>query len=143
MVHCCTEFSKLTSPSLQNLTVDSAARFSQNVSTRASSHRDGEVWLKSFDFKSFCALKIISFLDSVSTLLANRSIFPSGSQVVFLVSLFRLRLDKTSGPSRPQCGILLLNNKFRGMSPSGGFASLLFDQGVPKKLLTSASSSRS
>jgi hypothetical protein len=62
---------------------------------------------------------------------------------VFLVSLLRLRLGKTSGPSRPQCGIQLLNNKFRGLSPSGWFASLLFDQGVLKKLLTSASSSRS
>ena len=34
--------------------------------------------------------------------------------------------------------IRLLNNKF-----SGGFASLSFDQGVPKKLLTSAPSNRS
>ena len=32
--------------------------------------------------------------------------------------------------------IRLLNNKFRGLSPSGGVASLLFDQGVPIKLLT-------
>jgi len=66
---------KSTSPSLQSLTVDSAARFSKNFGTRASSHRDGEVWIKYFDFKSFCALEIISFLDSVSTQLANRSIF--------------------------------------------------------------------
>ena len=28
------------------------------------------VWLKSFNFKSFCALKIILFLDSASTQLA-------------------------------------------------------------------------
>ena len=62
---------------------------------------------------------------------------------MFLVSLLRLRLGKTSGPSRPQCGIRLLNNKFRGSSPSGGFASLSFDQGVPKKLPTTAPSSRS
>ena len=27
--------------------------------------------------------------------------------------------------------IELLNNKFHGLSPSGGFASLSFDQGVP------------
>ena len=39
--------------------------------------------------------------------------------------------------------IRLLNNKFRGLSPSGGVASLSFDQGVPKKLLTTAPSSRS
>ena len=35
--------------------------------------------------------------------------------------------------------IWLLNNKFRGLFPSGGFASLSFDQGVPKKLPTSPS----
>jgi hypothetical protein len=40
-------------------------------------------------------------------------------------------------------GIGLLNNKFHGLSPSGGFASLLFDQGVPKKLPTTAPSSQS
>ena len=39
--------------------------------------------------------------------------------------------------------IRLLNNKFRGLSPSGGVASLSFDQGVPKKLLTTAPSSQS
>ena len=38
--------------------------------------------------------------------------------------------------------IRLLNNKFRGLSPSGGCASLSFDQGVPKKLPTAAPSSR-
>ena len=27
--------------------------------------------------------------------------------------------------------IELINNKFHGLSPSGGFTSLLFDQGVP------------
>ena len=37
----------------------------------------------------------------------------------------------------------LLNNKFRGLSPSGGFASLSFDQGVPKNLPTTAPSSQS
>ena len=58
--------------------VDSAARFSQNFGIKASFHRDVEVWLKSFNFKSFCDLKIIYFLDSV-------------------------RLSKTSGPSRPHC----------------------------------------
>ena len=72
------ELSKLTSPSLWNLTVDLAARFSQTFFTRASFHRGEEVWLKSFNFKSFCDLKIIYFLDSV-------------------------RLSKTSGPSRPHC----------------------------------------
>ena len=39
--------------------------------------------------------------------------------------------------------IWLLNNKFRGLSPSGGCASVSFDQGVPKKLPTTAPSSRS
>ena len=29
--------------------------------TRGSSHRDGEVWLKSFNFKSLCALNFILF----------------------------------------------------------------------------------
>ena len=55
----CTELSKLTSPSLWNLTVDLAARFSQTFFTRASFHRGEEVWLKSFNFKSFFALKIV------------------------------------------------------------------------------------
>ena len=32
-----------------------------------------------------------------------------------------------------ELSIRLLNNKFRGLSPSGGCASLSFDQGVPKK----------
>ena len=58
--------------------MDLAAKFSQNFGTKASSHRDGEVWLNYFNFKSFCVLKIIYFLDSV-------------------------RLSKTSGPSRPHC----------------------------------------
>ena len=53
MVHRCTELSKLTSPSLWNLTVDSAARFFQNFGTRASFHRDEEVWLEFFNLKSF------------------------------------------------------------------------------------------
>ena len=57
---------------LRNLAVDLAARFSQNFGTRASSHRNGEVWLKSFNFKSFCALKIILFSTSASTQLANK-----------------------------------------------------------------------
>ena len=39
--------------------------------------------------------------------------------------------------------IELLSNKFHGLSPSGGFASLSFDQGVPKKLQNTAPSSRS
>ena len=39
--------------------------------------------------------------------------------------------------------IRLLNNKFRGLSPSGGCALLSFVQGVPKKLWTTAPSSRS
>ena len=45
--------------------------------------------------------------------------------------------------------IELMINELHGLlpsgclvSPSGGFASLLFDQGVPKKLLTTAPSSR-
>ena len=37
--------------------------------------------------------------------------------------------------------IRLLNNKFRGLSPFGSCASLLFDQEVPKKLPTTAPSS--
>ena len=53
------ELSKLTSPSLWNLTVDLVARFSQTFFTRASFHRGEEVWLKSFNFKSFFALKIV------------------------------------------------------------------------------------
>ena len=39
--------------------------------------------------------------------------------------------------------IQLLNNKFCELSPSGGSASLSFDQGVRKKLPTTTSSSRS
>ena len=37
----------------------------------------------------------------------------------------------------------MLNNKFHGLSHSGGFASILFDQGVPKKLPTTVPSSQS
>ena len=48
MVRSCTELLKSTSPSLQNITVDSAAIFSQNFSTM-----DEEIWLKSFNLKSF------------------------------------------------------------------------------------------
>ena len=59
MVRRCSELSKLTSPSLWNLTVDLVARFSQTFDARASFHRDEEAWLKSFNFKSFVALKII------------------------------------------------------------------------------------
>ena len=36
----------------------------------------------------------------------------------------------------------LLNNKFRGLSSSGGCVSLSFDQGVPKNLPTTAPSSQ-
>ena len=54
MVRSCTELLKSTSPSLRpNLTVDSAARFSQNFGTRANLHRNEEVWLKSFYLKSW------------------------------------------------------------------------------------------
>ena len=55
----CTELSKITSPSLWNLTVDLVARFSQTFFTRASFYRGEEVLLKSFNFQSFFALKII------------------------------------------------------------------------------------
>jgi hypothetical protein len=40
--------------------VDLAARFSQTFFTRANFHWGEEVWLKSFNFKSFFALKIIT-----------------------------------------------------------------------------------
>ena len=53
MAHRCMELSKLTSPSLWNLAVDSVTRFSQNFDTRVSFHRDEEVWLESFNLKSF------------------------------------------------------------------------------------------
>ena len=79
----CTELLKLTSPSLWNLTVDLEARLSQTFDARASFHRDEEVWLKSFNFKSFCALKMIYFLDSASTHLETGRFFPSGSQLTF------------------------------------------------------------
>ena len=59
MASRCTELSKLTFPSLRNLTVDLVVRFSQTFDARGSFHRDEEVWLKSFNFKSFVALKII------------------------------------------------------------------------------------
>ena len=39
--------------------------------------------------------------------------------------------------------IRLLNNKFCGLSSSSGYASLLFDQEVPKKTPTTAPSSQS
>ena len=71
----CTELSKLTSPSLWNLTVDLVARFSQTFGTRARFHRDEEVWLKSFSFKSFFALKIIILHSKTQLSAWNRSIF--------------------------------------------------------------------
>ena len=71
----CTELSKLTSPSLWNLTVDLAARFSQTFFTRASFHRGEEVWLKSFNFQSFFALKIIILYFKTQLSAWNRSIF--------------------------------------------------------------------
>ena len=71
----CIELSKLTSPSLWNLTVDLVARFSQTFGTRARFHRDEEVWLKSFSFKSFFALKIIILHSKTQLSAWNRSIF--------------------------------------------------------------------
>ena len=71
----CTELSKFTSPSLWNLTVDLVARFSQTFDTRACFHRDEEVWLKSFSFKSFFALKIIILHSKTQLSAWNRSIF--------------------------------------------------------------------
>ena len=71
MVRSCTELLKSTSPSLQNLTVDSAAIFSQNFGTR-----DEEVWLKSFNLKSFWALKLISLYKLSFHSASNRSVYP-------------------------------------------------------------------
>ena len=71
----CTELSKLTSPSLWNLTMDLVARFSQTFFTRASFHRGEEVWLKSFNFKSFFALKIVILYFKTQLSAWNRSIF--------------------------------------------------------------------
>ena len=65
-------------------TSDSAARSSQNFSTRASYCRDQEVWLKSFKFKSFFARKII-ILHSIISACSLKQIFffPSGSELAF------------------------------------------------------------
>ena len=49
MAHHCTELLKLTSPSLWNLTVDSAAKFFQIFSTKASFNRNEDFWLKSLN----------------------------------------------------------------------------------------------
>ena len=59
------------------------------------------------------------------------------------VHLQQFRPSVIRGPWLRLQDIRLLNNKFRGLSPSGGCASLSFDQGVPKKLPTTAPSSRS
>ena len=69
------KLSKRTSPSLWNLTVDLVARFSQTFFTRASFHRGEEVWLKSFNFKSFFALKIVILYFKTQLSAWNRSIF--------------------------------------------------------------------
>ena len=63
------------------ITLDSAARFSQNLNTRASSCGDREVWLKSFNFKLFFALKII-IINSTPQLETDH-FFPLGAELAF------------------------------------------------------------
>ena len=71
----CTELSKLTSPSLWNLTVDLVARFSQTFDTRASFHKDEEVGYNLLISNHFLPSKLLFYTLNLSSQLETDRIF--------------------------------------------------------------------